>query len=159
LTTHHLYSPANKLTCNNRLHQQAVAVFTAVLVQQKVAAATDMVAAMVPPDSAPAAAWHINFGFILQATMSPARLAPQVHPVEASILEHAQRVLKMPEKMIVTDFVQVAASLLALSHADHLRRRQPPPQSLTSDKDTANTAVEKIPVDKKWAEYPDNLRH
>lgn len=68
------------------------------VVQQKVAVAADMVAAMVPPDSAPAPAWHINFGFILQATMSPARLAPQVHPDKASILEHAQRVLKMPEK-------------------------------------------------------------
>jgi hypothetical protein len=130
-----------------------------VLVQQKVAAAADMVAGMVPPDSAPAPAWHINFGFILQATMSPARFAPQVHPVEASILEHAQTVLKMPEKMFIADFVQVAASLLALSHADHLRRRQPSPHPLPSDKDTANMAVEKIPVDKKWAEYPDNLRH
>jgi hypothetical protein len=87
------------------------------------------------------------------------QLAPQVHPVEASILEHAQTVLKMPEKMFIADFVQVAASLLALSHADHLRRRQPSPHPLPSDKDTANMAVEKIPVDKKWAEYPDNLRH
>jgi hypothetical protein len=159
LTTHHLYSPANTLTSNDRLHQHAVAVFTAVVVQQKVAVATDMVAAIVPPDSAPAPAWHINFGFILQATLSPARLAPQVHPVEASILEHAQTVLKMPEKMFIADFVQVAASLLALSHADYLRRRQPPPQSLTPDKDTANTAVEVSPVDKKWAGYLDNLRH
>jgi hypothetical protein len=91
--------------------------------------------------------------------MSLARLAPQVHPVEASVLEHAQRVLNMPEKKCVADFVQVAASLLALSHADHLRRRQPPPQSLDTDKGTANMAVEKIPIDKKWAEYPDNLRH
>jgi hypothetical protein len=91
--------------------------------------------------------------------MSLARLAPQVHPVEASILEHAQRVLKMPEKKFIADFIQIAASLLALPHADHLRRRQPPPQSIDTDKDTANMAVENIPVDKKWAEYPDNLRH
>ena len=61
--------------------------------------------------------------------------------------------------MFTADFVQVAASLLALSSADNHLRRQPPPQSEDSDKDTANTTVEKIAVDKKWAEYPDNLRH
>ena len=61
--------------------------------------------------------------------------------------------------MFTADFVQVAASLLALSSADHHLRRQPPPQSEDSDKDTANTTVEKIAVDMKWAEYPDNLRH
>ena len=130
------------------------------VVQQKIAVAAAMVAGMVPPDSAPALAWHINFGFILQATMSPARLAPQVHLTKASILEHAQRVLKMPEKMFIADFIQVSASLRALSPADHLRSRQPPsPQSDDSDKDTANMAVEVIPIGKKWAEYPGNLRH
>jgi hypothetical protein len=61
--------------------------------------------------------------------------------------------------MDTADFVQVAASLLALSHADHLRRHQLPPQPETSDKDTANTTVEDIAVEQKWAEYPDNLRH
>jgi hypothetical protein len=76
----------------------AVAAITAVLVQHRVAAATDMVASMVPPDSAPATAWQLNFGFILKATISYANLAPQVHPGKASILEHAQKVLKVPGK-------------------------------------------------------------
>jgi hypothetical protein len=61
--------------------------------------------------------------------------------------------------MFTADFVQVAASLLALSSADHHLRRQPPPQSEDPGKNTANTTAEKIAVDKKWAEYPDNLRH
>lgn len=130
------------------------------VVQQKIAVAAAMVAGMVPPDSAPALAWHINFGFILQATMSPARLAPQVHPSKASNLEHAQRVLKIPEKMFIADFVQVSASLCTLSPAHYLRSRQPPPpQSDDPDEDTANMAVEVITVGRKCVEYQDNLRH
>ena len=65
----------------------------------------------------------------------------------------------MAWEMNTADFVQVAASLLALSHPDHLRRFQLHPQPETSDKDTANNTVEDIAVEQKWAEYPDNLRH
>ena len=62
--------------------------------------------------------------------------------------------------MTTADFVQVAASLLALSRADHLRRQlPPPPQPEATGKATANNPVEEIPVGKKWAEYPDDLRH
>jgi hypothetical protein len=62
--------------------------------------------------------------------------------------------------MTTADFVQAAASLLAISRADHLRRRQLPlPQSEATDKAVANNTVQEIPVGKKWAEYPDNLRH
>jgi len=84
---------------HGRPHHHAVAAFTAVVLQQKVAVAANMVAAMVPPDLAPKAAWHINFGFILQATMSRADLAPQVHPAKAITIQHAQRVWKMPKKL------------------------------------------------------------
>jgi hypothetical protein len=68
------------------------------LVQREVAAAADMVAGMVPPDSAPATAWQLNFGFILKSTISHANLPPQVHPAKASILEHAQKVWQYPGK-------------------------------------------------------------
>jgi hypothetical protein len=76
----------------------AVAAITAVLVQHKVAAATDMVAGMVPPDSAPATAWQLNFGFILKAIISHANLAPQVHSGKASIFERAQKAWEWPGK-------------------------------------------------------------